>query len=59
MRPKHGGDAIALELSKKGCEKLLVEAVVIQFVMDAFGGCWVTSADYTASGSFLALKKYG
>jgi hypothetical protein len=30
-------DAIALELSKKGCEMLLVEAAAIQFVMDAFG----------------------
>jgi catalase len=30
-------DAIALVLSKKGCEMLLNEAAAIQFVMDAFG----------------------
>ena len=30
-------DAIVLELSKQGCEMLVVEAAAIQLVMDAFG----------------------
>jgi catalase len=30
-------DAVALALSKKGCEMLLNQAVAVQFVMDAFG----------------------
>lgn len=30
-------DAIAVILSKAGCDKLLMEAVAVQFVMDAFG----------------------